>query len=486
MSNKIENIFKDKFENYESAPSAGLFEAIIDKRAQKKRVILWYWAATAAVITAAIIMAVWPSSTGESEASRDLSTLQTPSKPQTAEQELMNEVPELVTNKKKSTTAEEIKIPLQKGSPKNASSTSSNKQTYAKPTIPNSNIGNDIAAPKQADKVPTIGDQKLADRYNEIVAKNKNADPTKTKIFTTKGELNVETNRTPAATRENQPKAENPKIETNQPTEAEELETNKINDPIAEASEPANTPLPVHKLNKYSGWSIEIAQGLGMGTKQLSGNKEYVTLRRETDKNRLSYSAELAVGYQITPKWTIITGVNLVKRNEKFTYTSPEQELINSRDEVRTETVIHPVLGTYTREYIVTIRDTAKIPGITTAQANSYTTISIPLYAERLLWSQNKWNLWSKVGVLTSINQKANGVTISTENGLQELSTLTFKKMGVTSVNVGLGASYDATDRVQITLYPQGRYGLNNSLIGQAYQQRELGIYTQLGLRFRL
>jgi len=43
MNNKIENIFKEKFNSYESTPRADLFETIQIKRAKNKR-SQWYWA----------------------------------------------------------------------------------------------------------------------------------------------------------------------------------------------------------------------------------------------------------------------------------------------------------------------------------------------------------------------------------------------------------------------------------------------------------
>ena len=50
MSTEIENIFKQKFENFESAPSAGLFDKIQAARAKKKRIVIWMWSSAALLL----------------------------------------------------------------------------------------------------------------------------------------------------------------------------------------------------------------------------------------------------------------------------------------------------------------------------------------------------------------------------------------------------------------------------------------------------
>ncbi|MFT5056902.1 MAG: hypothetical protein ACI80H_001623, partial [Pseudoalteromonas distincta] len=249
----------------------------------------------------------------------------------------------------------------------------------------------------------------------------------------------------------------------------------------------ADNNLPIRKLVRLSRWSIEAGASGGLGSRILSGPNDYVTMRNTTESVKFSTAYNLNVLYRINTKWSAQTGVSLVNRRENLSYTSVDQMTYTQREETRTETIIHPVLGEIEREYTVTVTDSSVQKGNQTNQTNTYLSASIPLVLERGLYEGEKWSLMTKVGVLAGIYSNANGQIVTGEGQSEDLQPIPTKSAGFHSFTYGIGAAYKCTDRISLIVYPQAFIGLNSALKTSVdISQKELGFYTHFGLRIQL
>ncbi|PCJ63577.1 MAG: hypothetical protein COA58_15680 [Bacteroidetes bacterium] len=474
MSNEIENIFQEKFKNFESTPSAGLFDAIQAKRKKKRRVI-WIWSAAAILFLSTGI----GFSLLKDQNNNSISTDDTPTT------ESAN------TNLESKNTTLSIS-PIDEQTDITIESTFESEQSTnskvefnleAKPINSENYVIHEMESPISSetpilDKPDSpISNQELATLFKKIASENKGADITKAKVFTRKGKTEVDIiveTKAIEGSEANIPETKDEDIAN--VTEANNEEKNKT-----------TTPPPTHKLVKLSRWSIEATSSIGLGGRTISGATDYVSLRNLTESARISNSFTLSGIYQLDPKWNIQTGFILLNRNENFNHSTNDYVQYNEREEQRTETIIHPVLGEIERTYTVVVTDTIVTSGIKTNNINKHTLLSIPLILERELMSNNKWSVMSKGGVMVSIYTNSQGNIVNESNQVSLLETAGVKTSGTYSALFGLGTMYKASDRVSILLYPQVNFGLNSSFENRlAFKQREIGIYTHLGLRVRL
>ena len=179
MNNKIENIFKEKFNSYESTPRADLFETIQIKRAKNKR-SQWYWA-LAGLMSVIIISSFAYLSKVENRL-----TIQ--KQHQHAEYLLTQPTKnrENAEDKKSNTTTHAFNDEEEMVNIKTRINISQRDKKQL--------ISNATSKIKQANPLPVspIVNQKLADKFAELYLKNKNVDPSKIRIFTTIGELDVD------------------------------------------------------------------------------------------------------------------------------------------------------------------------------------------------------------------------------------------------------------------------------------------------------
>jgi hypothetical protein len=469
MRNEIENIFNDKFDNYTSAPRADLFDNILAKRAKKKRAI-WLWGA-AAILLGSTLVAFWITSPTSETVKHN--SVKNPQQEQTSTTEDINVVQD-----------NQLSDPIiLQPALKKVSSDAIPQNTLTTSKSHNKKLNVEKAATyKIKTSTPSkVANKELADLYAKLVADAKNNDPKKGRLITKNGEQSIDKDKRLVFDKINE--IETPKT-TNFEAPNELPNQNEPEAPSVIADGEKN--IPKSKLNKYSGWVIEASAGPGYGNRILDGNANFITLRNKTDEAKLSYNATLQASYQFAAKWSVVTGVYWTKRNELFTYESPGSVTINERNETRYETVIHPVLGTIIRAYTVSVMDTTYTSASLVNSNNTYSSISIPIQLERVLCSNNKWSLLAKGGLLTSISNKATGKTLASDENVLILNSSTMKKIGVHSMLLGIGATYNLTDRVQLVGYPQARWALNSSVNNVGFKQREIGLDTHLGFRIRL
>jgi hypothetical protein len=477
MSDEIENIFKQKFENFESAPSAGLFDKIQAARAKKKRIVIWMWSSAALLLFSLGLGYTVLSTSSDSKLAED-KTIEKERKTEliTSEEQIF---PVIENDKFQPLANESIDPKEEVQSPKTKSKATGGANSFVsqKETKRPSSI-DDTVLPQAENR--TVNEE-LAKLYQKIHDANKNADPKKAKVFTRKGESEVDLS---AINLANLTKRNIPEIKT--------AITNIDSTTVAQIDRPkdgdkADNNLPIRKLVRLSRWSIEAGASGGLGSRILSGPNDYVTMRNTTESVKFSTAYNLNVLYRINTKWSAQTGVSLVNRRENLSYTSVDQMTYTQREETRTETIIHPVLGEIEREYTVTVTDSSVQKGNQTNQTNTYLSASIPLVLERGLYEGEKWSLMTKVGVLAGIYSNANGQIVTGEGQSEDLQPIPTKSAGFHSFTYGIGAAYKCTDRISLIVYPQAFIGLNSALKTSAdISQKELGFYTHFGLRIQL
>ena len=477
MSTEIENIFKQKFENFESAPSAGLFDKIQAARAKKKRKAIWMWSSAALLLFSLGLGYTVLSTSSDSKLAKD-NTIEKEQKTEliTSEEEIF---PVIENNKFPPSANESIDPKKEVQSSKTKSQTTGGANSFvAQKEIKRTSSIDHTVLPQA--KKRTVN-KELAKLYQKIHDANKNADPKKAKIFTRNGESEVDLS---AINLANLTKRNIPEIKT-PITNIDSANAAQIDRP--QDGDKAAKNLPIGKLVKLSRWSIEASAAGGLGSRILSGPSDYVAMRNTTESVKFSTAYNLNVLYRINTKWSAQTGVSLINRRENISYTSADQMTFMQREETRTEIIIHPVLGEIQREYTVTVTDSSVQKGNQTNQTDTYLSASIPLVFERGLYEGKKWSLMNKIGILAGIYSHANGQIVTGEGQSEDLQAIPIKSTGFHSFTYGIGAAYKCTDRISLIVYPQAFIGLNSALKTSAgISQKELGFYTHFGLRIQL
>ena len=484
MKNDIEHIFKEKFDNFEAAPRASLFDAILAKRAAKKRRAAWLWSA-AAVCT--IGLGTWFLTSNIPETSPPFAYKKTesPTHSQKSEQNISEESEILLSEKIdpvipiQDTKKHDLKINTIAGVIQSDAKTTiqkSPKTTDAAPLVRDINT-----TVKKDDQSTNIVNSDYADLFNKLAKEDQDVDRSKARLFLGDKKQEVASDyRLP--TNKNTPIPEPKNIPQ---TEAHIPLPNPSN--LDLSADTTASPLPVRKLVTLNRWNIEATAGVGAGKGiPRSSDPAYLELRSTTDNPRLSYAFDVRTIYRLNPTWNLQAGLSYVKRNEEFTFTSSDAWEYTSREEVRTRTIVHPVLGTIQEEYTVNVTDSALTAGKNLSSTNSYTSISIPVSVERMIILSPKWTMLTKGGFSAGITSQATGQIVVSSDA-NELSPLQAKKTGIHGIHLGIGVMYRASDRISLIAYPTGSMDLVSRINSDAiFEQRDMNIYTHIGFRVNL
>lgn len=499
MKNEIENIFKQKFNSFEATPSAGLFDAIIAKKAKKKRAI-WMWS-TAALLATASALGLWSyknntpvqladDTMNSTVQYKNTPTLldQTQDKKEVVQEKTILEKNLVEINRQTKPSGGRIKEETAEAKDTRTIKTEAIIQRRQKPTAEKNRTNNfsrnewaELFAKIDRDN-PTmdlnkgtlyLGNKKQTidmstglniPQENKTRALKKSARDDKTDNNDCKQTLNSTLNTITSVTVEQTPKVK----------EEEDIEEVIL-------------PLPTGRLVALNKWRIQASVGMGYASRTLSEtNKEYIDLRNSTENVAVSYQFGANVIYQFSPRWNIQTGLQYTIRNELFEY-SEQMYTTEKREVQRTETVVHPVLGEIERTYLeITIDTTSQYLKYTSSQ-NKFQTVSIPIIVERELFKHHSWSLLAKVGVHAGIYSNRVGLLLAPNKETQEYTTLPTRNTGIASAMFGTGVLYSVTPRISLLAYPQVNLQLNSSTKRTAgFSQNDWGIYTHVGLRIGL
>ena len=484
MSKEIEHIIKEKFDDFSVAPSADLFDKIQAKSTAKKRRFIWIWSAAVIALLGTGIGLYMNSTSKECIVAPKTEGSTTPNDiaqhPVLTEKITKNE--EIITQEEDLASNETIKTPTANHSNSNHTLVVNDKEQRSDDTRTNDNI--DLETP--------IVNEELANLYEDLENKAKEKSDDGLTMYIGNRPIALE-NKDILKTRESTKKKEPESPSTHKADTAgldnqiivAKNETSEDKTKTDEKSE--SKKLPIHRLLDISKWSISATTGFGHGGRVLSGDKDYIALRNSTETILPSYTFDVRALYQINPTWNIQMGLNRTTRHERFDFTTEDVLEITSRQEKRTETIVHPVLGTYTRDYLVTVNDTSVTPGIPYKSSNRYTFYSVPIEIEGQLYQFERITLLAKGGILAGIYNQIDGLMLSTEGEATPIADLPHKTASIHSATVGLGIAYQINKKCSFTFYPEGRVSLNSTFSGSTpITQRETGLYTQVGFRIKL
>ena len=493
MKNEIENIFKQKFKSFEATPRAGLFDAIVAKRAKKKRAI-WMWSAAVLLATVSAV-GLWsytnnaPVQLAEStfeNADKSTPTVINPTqeKKDVVQENRVIEETLVRTNPRGDRTKEETAAAKDTRTIKKEVTIERRQKPFAK-----------------KNKTNTFSRNEWAELFAKIDRDNPTMDLNKGTLYFGNKKQTVDKSTGVNIPQENKTSllkksARANKIENNSPKPtlndsmnmiASSTVEKKSEDKEEDKDEAPNSPLPTGKLVALNKWRVQASAGMGYASRTLSEtNKEYIDLRNSTENVAVSYQFEANVIYQFNPRWNIQTGLQYSIRNELFEY-SQQMYTTEERDVVRTEIVVHPVLGEIERTYLETITDTTSQDVKYTSSQNKFELVSIPIIIERELVTHHNWSVLAKAGLHAGIYSNSIGLLIAPNSETQEYRTLPTRKAGINSAMFGLGVLYSLTPRVSLLAYPQANVQLNSSTRRTAgFSQNDWGIYTQFGLRIGL
>ena len=480
MSNDIENIFKEKFENFEATPRAGLFEAIQAKRKKKRRAI-WIWSSAAIFLAG---FGLWHL-TRSLEENINLANESTTQTERNVTEEKASEQNYISEQQESQRTPEKEQIQINQSDEKGVVAIHTTKTEYRE-HCQKEETSKNIKTNKQLNDMAStrkIVNSELADLFKKI-SDDKNESSGKGKLYF--GNKKYEVDKAPVFDSNkdlNQVnEQDNPPIAKTKDTDSNLTMSKETVDQAAN-----NTTLPIHRLVELSKWSLEASASPGIGNRQLSGEQQYISLRNESESPKLSYAFDIRTLYQLSSKLNIQLGINATIRNEQFDYTTVDKIITTEREETKYETVIHPVLGEITREYTVVISESEEVLGVKTSTNNKFTNITIPIELEWELWKRNRITLIGKGGLTAGIYSTAQGSMILNQDEVVSLHSSPYKKAGIHSANAGFGLAVQATRRISLIAYPQVRIGLNSSYSNNStFSQKETGIYTHVGLRIRL
>lgn len=499
MSKDIENIFKQKFENFEAAPSPDLFDKIQNNRSKKKRV-MWIWSPAAVIVTTGIIGFLLSDFNANKSYHQEIAQL---------EIELSEDTDLKTPAEQKDKLTKDRLITRKETLLENTYNAQGISNSIQKDCLPqqDKNLSKQESSENQLTATPQknqIADSSLAQLFREITDKTSNNNNLGGgTLYVRNQEQQLEN--TPIIRRNSATISPPNSIEKTQNVlEIEKSETHStiresaVSEEISEeenifegqegkeSKEDKNQRLPLHKLVDKSRWSISASAGLGIGGRSLSGNTALAENRNNTEFQQLSNVVDLRLVYDINSKWNIQFGINRAERNENFYYEEADQTIKNFREEERTETVIHPILGTYTRTYTVTVEEEQVQEGETYNTNNVYTNVTIPISLERELFDNKYVAIMARTGFLVGLSSKASGENLDQEKRITTLSGKTYRSKGIHFALLGIGASLKASSRVSLIAYPEYRFGLNSAYNGDLINQRESAFYTNLGIRIRL
>jgi hypothetical protein len=491
MKNEIEHIFKDKLYNAEVIPSAGLFDTILAKRAAKKRRAAWLWSAAAictiglgtwflAADTTAILPLVTKKENIESSFSDKsdnitieeseilLSEREDERTIEILNNENTSEYP--ITNSTLSVTLKSDSEVLIKKLPEESNSTSS------------SQTANKIE--EKEDLPASIVNSEYADFFQRLYTADQDVDRSKGRLFFGEKKQEVAADYAlPLHEKAPTPEAPAPSRipETKNQTPASDLPKQDL------SPDTTTSPLPIRKLATLNRWSLEASTGLGIGKGLINSNDPaYSAMRNTTDKSQLTHAFDVRAIYRLNPHWNLQAGITYTKRKEAFTFTQEDTWEYIDREEVRTRTIVHPVLGTIEEKYTVNVTDSSLVAGKNLSSTNSYMSITIPISIERMIPLNAKWTVLTRGGFSASISNQSTGQILASSDAT-DLSDIPSRKNGVHGLHLGIGVMYEANKRITLIAYPTGTLDLLSRMNSDAiFEQRDLSILTHFGLRVNL
>lgn len=210
-------------------------------------------------------------------------------------------------------------------------------------------------------------------------------------------------------------------------------------------------------------------------------DSEYAEIRQQTEKNSSSYTAAVRLGLTTAKGWSLRSGVQFTQINEKFGYSTAQEEKIT-------------IINKYDNQGNITGTDTLREKTLQrTVSTNQYKRLDIPLLAG-FEWRKGKTGFVVNTGPIFNVSFSTEGKMltpgleiVSLSNGEKSHSNHTFKKTLDVGWYAGVAVSLPISPKTQLMVEPHLQFHPASVTqpshhIKQAYSQAGLSI----GLRHSL
>lgn len=186
----------------------------------------------------------------------------------------------------------------------------------------------------------------------------------------------------------------------------------------------------------------------------------YAAIRMETEKASYSFSAGLRFNYQLSDKWSVLSGLNYSQINERFNYIDPES---NQTREITIKDYIYQN-GKIVDSIIN--KQTVIIPGETKLSVkNKYSSVDIPVLGRFRVIDNSHINISGIAGIYLNVSSVTKGMAFDSDNiSILDISNNSgigkeiFKNYLGISPYIGLNVSYHINPSVDFFAEPHARF----------------------------
>ncbi len=190
-----------------------------------------------------------------------------------------------------------------------------------------------------------------------------------------------------------------------------------------------------------------------------SSLSDHVEMREATEKSVYSYSVGARLGYNLSYRWNLHTGINYSQMTQRFQYTDPEA------NEPRVEIIKKYIFSNGQLVDSTFTEETVYLPGSKHHKVyNKYRTWDIPVLARYTLAANNKMSLSAMGGIFFNVSFQQTGIILDTDNttpiSLNRQSseeTRIFKAGLGVSAFASLSLAYYLTPSLDLLIEPNAR-----------------------------
>lgn len=219
------------------------------------------------------------------------------------------------------------------------------------------------------------------------------------------------------------------------------------------------------------------------------GGAKLRDMRIATETPMYSFSAGVRLGYNLSYRWNIHTGLNYSQINEKFEYTDPESSKIRI---VIVKDYIYEngrVVDSIVKQEEVLVPGSSKL-----TIYNKFRTLDLPILGRYTLLANRRLSLSAVAGIYINLASFEKGTIISeathkpvelTRNDNEEGSTVYKNQIGM-SLYGSLSLAYHITSTVDMLVEPYARIQPQSVTVATYPLYQKFNIYgLNLGLRYK-
>ncbi len=343
--------------------------------------------------------------------------------------------------------------------------TSGSDDGHVTPSIENDVVQNDVVQDIEEDQPIEIEKPPLEVAVEDVVEENVN----QTGIEETKDDVIAEVN------------VDQDQDVIDQSVEPDDTESEVV---VDHATENGNDEfLPAKPINR---WSIGVAYGVGIGNRSFdnsNGEQERSILaRNESEKQRISSSAEITLNFKATSNIEIYSGVSYFNRRESMNY---EKEVSKTHENITSQKVTeyHPVYGPREITLYDTTYQTVTVKN-NLGSNNSYKHVSVPLGIRYTLYKKNiGFYLSGNVGL--EVLTKTSGSVLDGDYNEVSLDNNFARTTLGTTMGIGAGVSYLLNDRFTALFEPRATIYLSPiNKTSYPLNQWDQGYSLTIGLKY--